>query len=77
MTRGSTNAVIHDPPGSEESSNSARTNETTAEPRRMRTSWSLNCARMRVKSDVGEASGRADEASVSLSPLDSTNAMMG
>ena len=42
ITKGSTKAVIQEPPGSEESSKIARTKDTTAEPRRMRTSWSLN-----------------------------------
>jgi hypothetical protein len=38
MTSGSTNAVAQLPPDSPPSSKQARTNETTAEPRRMRTS---------------------------------------
>ena len=38
MTSGSINAVNHDPPGSDESSKQARTNETTADASRIRTS---------------------------------------
>ena len=59
MTKGSTKAVIQLPPGSEASSNRARTNETTAEPSRIKTSWSLNWANIRVKSEVAGGSGRA------------------
>ena len=71
MTRGSTKAVNHDPPGSDESSKRARTKETTAEPRRIRTSWSLNWATMSVRRLVGAASGSAKEDECQLSCLDS------
>jgi hypothetical protein len=42
MTNGSTKAVNQEPPGSAASSKQARIKETTAEPSKMRTSWSLN-----------------------------------
>lgn len=53
-TAGSTNAVQPSP-----SSNKAKTKDTAAEPRRIRTSWSLNCSRMSSHSGVGGSSGRA------------------
>lgn len=53
-TAGSTNAVH---PSS--SSKSARTNDTAAEPSKMRTSWSLNCSRMSSQMGVGGSSGSA------------------
>ncbi len=37
----------------------ARTNETAAEPRRMMTSWSLNCSKMSSQMGVGGSSGNA------------------
>lgn len=54
ITAGSTKA-LHPP----SSSKSARTNEIAAEPRRMRTSWSLNCSRMSCHIGVGGSSGIA------------------
>lgn len=57
ITAGSTNAVSQ----SSFSSNKARMKETMAEPRRMRTSWSSNWARMRVMSEVGSSSGRTGQ----------------
>lgn len=59
MTTGSTKAVQ---PSS--SSNSARTKEMAAEPRRMMTSWSLNCSRTSSQSGVGGSSGMAEKVSV-------------
>lgn len=53
-TMGSTNAL--QPPSS---SNRARTKEMAAEPRRMRTSWSLNCSRMSSHRGVGGSSAMA------------------
>lgn len=61
MTRGSTNALHQVDPS--ESSKRARTNETTAEARRMRTSWSLNCSRMSSHSGVGGSSGSSADRS--------------
>ncbi len=60
MTKGSTNAVAQLPPGSDTSSKQARTKDTTAEPRRMRTSWSWNCAMMSLMSGVGGSSGSSE-----------------
>lgn len=54
MTKGSTNA-LHQLPS--DSSKSASTNEMTADARRMRTSWSLNCSRMSSHSGVDGSSG--------------------
>lgn len=53
-TAGSTNA-LHPP----SSSNRASTKEMAAEPRRIRTSWSLNCSRMSSHRGVGGSSGIA------------------
>jgi hypothetical protein len=53
-TAGSTNAVQ---PSS--SSKRARTKDTAAEPRRMMTSWSLNCSRISSQMGVGGSSGSA------------------
>jgi hypothetical protein len=54
MTTGSTKAVQ-----SSESSNRARTKEMAADPRRMMTSWSLNCSRTSCHNGVGGSSGNA------------------
>lgn len=59
MTEGSTNALHHDPPSL--SSNKANTKDTTAEARRMRTNWSLNCSSMSSQSGVGGSSGSSGE----------------
>lgn len=53
-TAGSTNAL--QPPSS---SNKARPNDTAAEPRRIITSWSLNCSKMSSQMGVGGSSGMA------------------
>ena len=53
-TAGSTNAL--QPPSS---SMRARANDTAAEPRRMMTSWSLNCSSMSSQRGVGGSSGIA------------------
>lgn len=53
-TAGSTKAVQ-----SSLSSNRAKTKETAADPRRMRTSWSLNCSRINSQRGVGGSSARA------------------
>lgn len=51
------------------SSNSARTNETTAEARRMRTSWSLNCSRISSHIGVGGSSGSSTASRTSRNQL--------
>lgn len=53
-TAGSTKAVQSSP-----SSKRAKTNEIAAEPRRMRTSWSLNCSRTSFQRGVASSSSRA------------------
>jgi hypothetical protein len=51
-TTGSTKAVQSSP-----SSNNASTNEIVADPRRIRTSWSLNCSSTNFHKGVGGSSG--------------------
>ena len=58
MTKGSTNAVAL-LVASSASSNNARTKEITAEARRMRTSWSLNCSRINSHNGVEGSSGNS------------------
>lgn len=53
-TIGSTNAVQSSAP-----SNKASTKDMAADPRRIRTSWSLNCCRTSLHSGVGGSSGNA------------------
>ena len=55
ITRGSTNAPNQVDPS--EFSNNARAKDTTAEARRIRTSWSLNCSRISSHSGVAGSSG--------------------
>jgi len=58
ITRGSTNAPNQVDPS--ESSSNARTKDTIAEARRIRTSWSLNCSRISSHSGVAGSSGSTE-----------------